>query len=64
MTGHASASLSQKRKVAVLSRVSKACASLGKVDFPDVGEDLFGKGFESRLKEGSGTAKAISEATV
>ena len=50
LAGHASATISQKRWVAVLTKVNKAYASLGKEDFPDVGKDLFGKGFESRLK--------------
>ena len=62
LAGHASATISQKRRVAVLTRVNKAYASLGKEDFPDAGKDLFGKGFESRLKERTETAKAINEA--
>ena len=62
LAGHASATISQKRRVAVLSKVNKAYASLGKEDFPEAGKDLFGKGFESRLKERTETAKAISEA--
>ena len=62
LAGHASATISQKRRVAVLSKVNKAYASLGKEDFPEAGKDLFGKGFESRLKERTETSKAISEA--
>lgn len=48
--------------MAVLTKVNKAYASLGKEDFPDAGKGLFGKGFESRLKERTETAKAINEA--
>ena len=59
---HASATISQKHRVAVLSKVNKAYASLGKEAFPDAGKDLFGKGFESLLKEHTETAKAITEA--
>ena len=62
LAGHTSATISQKRRVAVLTKVNKACAPLGKGDFPDAGKDLFGKGFESRLKERTETAKAINEA--
>ena len=62
LAGHASATIAQKRRVAVLSKVKKAYASLGKEDFPEAGKGLFGKGFESRLKERMETAKAISEA--
>ena len=62
LAGHASATISQKRRVAVLTKVNKAYASLGKEDFPDAGKDLFDKGFELRLKERTETAKAINEA--
>ena len=62
LAGHASATISQKRRVAVLTKINKAYASLGKEDFPDAGKDLFVKGFESRLKERTETAKAINEA--
>ena len=50
LAGLASATLSRKRRVAVLSRINKAYESLGKKDFLQAGKDLFGKGFESRLK--------------
>ena len=62
LAGHASATISQKRRVAVLSKENKAYASLGKEAFPAAGKDIFGKGFESRLKERTETAKAITEA--
>ncbi|PFX12630.1 hypothetical protein AWC38_SpisGene23376 [Stylophora pistillata] len=62
LAGHAPATISQKRRVAVLSKENKAYASLGKEAFPGAGKDLFGKGFESRLKERTETAKAITEA--
>lgn len=64
LAGHASATISQERRVAVLTKVNKAYASLGKEDFPDTGKDIFGKGFESLLKERecTETAKAIHEA--
>ena len=62
LAGHASATISQKRRVAVLTKVNMAYASLGKEDFPDAGKDLFGKGFESRLKERTETVKEINEA--
>ena len=61
LAGHASVTLSQKRRVAVLTKFNKAHASLGKGDFPEADKDLFGQGLESRLKERTETAKAISE---
>lgn len=62
LTEHASATILQKRRVAVLSKVNKAYSSLGKEDFPEVGEDRFGKGFAQRLKERTETAAELSEA--
>ena len=62
LAGNASATISQKRRVAVLTNVNKAYVSLGKEDFSDSAKDLFGKGFEARLKERTETAKAINEA--
>ena len=62
LTEHASATILHKRRVAVLSKVNKACSSLGKEDFPEAGEYRFGKGFESRLKERTETAAELSEA--
>ena len=58
---HASATISQKCRVAVLSKVNKAYPSLDKEDFPEAGKELSGKGFESRLKERTETAKAMSK---
>ena len=48
--------------MAVLSKVNKSYSFLGQEDFPEAGKDLFGDGFESRLKERTQTANAISEA--
>ena len=57
LADHASATISQKRRAAVLTKVNNVYASLGKKDFPDAAKDLFGKGFESRLKERRETAR-------
>ena len=62
LTGHASSFLSQKRRVAVMTKVNNAYASLGKEEFPGAGKDLFGKWFEARLKKRTQTANAISDA--
>lgn len=43
LTENVSATILQKRRVAVLSKVNKACSSLGKEDFSEAGEDLFVK---------------------
>lgn len=43
LVGHASATLSHKRRVAVLSKVNKAYADLDKDKFREAGNDLFGK---------------------
>ena len=45
LAGHASTTISQECRVALLSKVNKAYTSLGKEDFPEAGKDLFGKGF-------------------
>ena len=62
LAGHVSSLLSQKRRVAVMTKVNNAYASMGKEEFPGAGKDLFGKGFEARLKQRTETAKAISDA--
>ena len=62
LAGHASSLLSQKCRVAVMTKVNNAYASLGKEEFPGAGKDLFGKGFEARPKEHTETAKAIIDA--
>ena len=62
LAGYASATISQKCRVAVLTKVNKAYASLGKEEFPDAAKDLFDNVFESRLKQRTETSKAINEA--
>lgn len=62
LTEHASARTATLRFCRIVSKVNKAYSSSGKEDFPEAGEDLFGKGFASRLKERTETAAELSEA--
>ena len=62
LTEHASARTATLRFCRIVSKVNKAYSSLGKEDFPEAGEDLFGKGFASRLKKRTETAAELSEA--
>lgn len=62
LTEHASARTATQRFCRIVSKVNKTYSSPGKEDFPEAGEDLFGKGFASRLKERTETAAELSEA--
>ena len=54
-----STQVSSKRREQVLTKLNPVLASLGKEDFPDSGKQLFGDGFESRLKLHSETANTV-----
>ena len=45
-----STQVSSKHREEVLTKLNPVLASPGKEDFPDPGSQLFGDGFESRLK--------------
>ena len=57
-----SAQLSTRRREQVLSKLNPCLASLGKGDFPQAGKELFGTGFESRLKLRTETANTVAKA--
>ena len=50
LVGDTSVQVFSKRREQVLTKLNPVLASLGKEDFPDSGKQLFGDGFESRLK--------------
>jgi len=57
-----SAQVSSKRREQVLTKLNPVLASLGKEAFPDSGKQLFGDGFEARLKLRSETANTVADA--
>ena len=62
LVGDTSTQVSSKRREQVLTKLNPVLASLGKEDFPDSGKQLFGDGFESRLKLRSETANTVADA--
>ena len=62
LVGDTSAQLSAKRHEQVLTKLNPVPSSLGKDEFPDVGKQLFGDGFESRLKLRSETVNTVHQA--
>jgi len=60
--GDTSAQISSKRREQVLTKLNPVLASLGKEAFPDLGKQLFGDGFEARLKLRSETANTVTDA--
>jgi len=62
LVGDTSAQLSSKRREQVITKLNPTLASLGKEQFPDCGKQLFGDGFEARLKLRSETANTVSNA--
>ena len=62
LVGDTSTQVSSKCKEQVLTKINLVLASLGKEDFPDSGKQLFGDGFESRLKLRSETANTVADA--
>lgn len=50
LIGDTSAQLSAKRREQVLTKLNPVFSSLGKDEFPDAAKQLFGDGFEPRLK--------------
>ena len=50
LVGDTSAQLSVKRREQVLTKLNPVFSSLGKDEFPDAAKQLFGDGFEPRLK--------------
>lgn len=62
LVGDTSAQISSKRREQVLTKLNPVLASLGKEAFPDSGKQLFGDGFEARLKLRSETANTVADA--
>lgn len=62
LVGDTSAQLSAKRREQVLTKLNPYLTSLGKEDFPEAGKELFGEGFESRLKLRTETANTVAQA--
>ena len=62
LVGDTSAQLSAKRREQVLTKLNPVLSSLGKEEFPDAGKQLFGDGFESRLKLRSEMANTVHQA--
>lgn len=65
LVGNSSALLSKQRRTAVLTKINTkgTLASLASEEFPDAGKNLFGEGFESRIKMRSETAKTLLQAS-
>ena len=64
LVGNASASLSKDRRSFVLKKINSkgTLTSLAAKEFPDAKKNLFGDGFEERLKARSETAKTLFQA--
>ena len=65
LVGNSSALLSKQRRTAVLNKINTkgTLVSLASEEFPDAGKNLFGEGFESRIKMRSETAKTLLQAS-
>ena len=61
--GDASAGISVTRRELVLKKINPLMASLAQEHFPDAKRQLFGPGFEQRLKTRSETADTIAKAS-
>ena len=62
LVGDTSAQISSKRREQVLTKLNPVLASLGKEAFPDSGKQLFGDGFEARLKLSFEIANTVADA--
>lgn len=62
LVGDVSAVLTAQRRAQVLTKLNPSLASLAKDKFPDAGKQLFGDGFEARLKTRSETAQTVAAA--
>ena len=62
LVGDTSAQISSKRREQVLTKLNQVLASLGKEAFPDSGKQLFGDGFEARLKLSFEIANTVADA--
>ena len=64
LVGNAFSLISCTRRSAVLNKINNqgSLASLGKEDYPNAGQKLFGTGFEARLKARAETAKTLMDA--
>ena len=61
LVGNSSALLSKQRRITVLNKINTkgTLVSLASEEFPDAGKNLFGKGFEARIKTKSETAETL-----
>ena len=62
LVGNTPPQLSAKRREQVLTKLNPVLSSLGKEEFPHAGKQLFGNGFEYRLKLQSETANTVHQA--
>ena len=62
LVGDMSAIFTTQRRAQVLTKLNPSLASLGKEQFPEAGKQLFGEGFEDRLKTRSETAWTVAAA--
>ena len=64
LVGNSSALLSKQRRITVLNKINTkgTLVSLASEEFPDAGKNLFGEGFEARIKTRSETAKTLLQA--
>ena len=63
MTGDAVCRISTARRELVLKKINPLMVSLAQEEFPDVKRNLFGPGFEQRLKTRAETAVTIGKAS-
>ena len=62
LVGDVSVIFTTPRRAQVLTKLNPSLASLGKEQFPDAGKQLFGEGFEGRLKARLETARTVAAA--
>ena len=65
LVGNSSALLSKQCRITVLNKINTkgTLVSLASEEFPDAGKNLFGEGFEARIKTRSETAKTLLQAS-
>jgi hypothetical protein len=63
LVGDASAGISVTRRELVLKKINRLLASMAQEHLPDAKRQLFGPGFEQRLKTRSETADTIAKAS-
>ena len=64
LVGDVAAIFTTRQREQVLTKLNPSLASLGKEEFPESGKQLFGDGFEARLKARSETVQTVGQQTL